>query len=350
MCAKRLDLNGISVGHSHPCFIIAEAGVNHNGNIELALRLVDAAADARASAVKFQTFKAIRLVTSTAPKAEYQQRNTGGGGSQLEMLRRLELSVEDHQRIMARCTERGIMFLSTPFDHDSVELLENLRVPAFKVSSGDLTNLPLLEQLASKRKPIILSTGMGTLGEVEDAVRCLESVEAEFVLLHCVSNYPAAHGETNLRAMLTMKTAFDVLVGYSDHTLGNEASFAAVALGACVIEKHFTLDRNLPGPDHAASAEPHELGHLVEGIRRIEAALGHGRKMPTPSELKTAEVARKSLVAACDIPAGTVFTDDLIAIKRPGTGLPPIMRAYLLNRRVVRDLPAGTLIRLEDVA
>ncbi len=345
-----LQIGDRSIGAGYPCFVIAEAGVNHNGQLDVALQLVDAAVEAHADAVKFQTFKAIRLVTSTAPKAAYQQRNTGDGGNQLDMLRRLELSPDDHQRLIDHCAQRGIRFLSTPFDHDSVDLLDELGVQAFKVSSGDLTNLPLLEHLARKRKPIILSTGMATLGEVEQAVHTLEATEAAFALLHCVSNYPAEHNETNLRAMLTMQAAFGVPVGYSDHTLGNEVCFAAVALGARIIEKHFTLDRNLPGPDHAASAEPNELCHLLQGIRRIELALGDGRKVPTPSELKTAEVARKSLVAACDIPAGAVFTEDLIAIKRPGTGLPPAMRSYILSRTARCPIPAGALICLENVA
>lgn len=338
------------IGDGEPCFVIAEAGVNHNGDIRLALQLVDAAADAGADAVKFQTFKAMKLVTESAPKAEYQVRNTGNTESQLEMLRRLELSPEAHLEILDRCRQRGIVFLSTPFDDDSADLLESLNVPAFKVSSGDLTNLPLLRYLAIKRRPLIVSTGMATLGEVEEAVRTLEEADSSFALLQCISNYPAPPSDVNLRAMATMRTAFGVPVGYSDHTAGTCVSVAAVALGASIIEKHFTLDRTLPGPDHVASLEPDELRRMVQEIREVESALGSGRKVPAACELKTAEVARKSLVAARDIPPGTELTEDMIAIKRPGTGLPPSMRRHLLNRRTKCAIAAGSLFRLENVA
>jgi N,N'-diacetyllegionaminate synthase len=345
-----IQIGSRMIGAGRPCFVIAEAGVNHNGRLDLAMQLVDAAVEAHADAVKFQTFKAIKLVTATAPKAEYQSRNTRDNGPQLDMLRKLELSEEHHRQLIEHCNQRGILFLSTPFDHDSADLLATLDLPAFKISSGDLTNLPLLEHISRKRKPIILSTGMSTLGEVEDAVQTMQSSGADFALLQCVSNYPAEPEESNLRAMGTLQMAFNVPVGYSDHTLGSEVCFAAVAMGACIVEKHFTLDRNLPGPDHVASAEPQELRDLVHGIRRIELALGSGRKTPAASELKTAAVARKSLVAARDIPAGAVLTEDLIAIKRPGTGLPPSMREHLLQRQTRCDIPAGSLILLENVA
>ena len=346
-----VDIAGRRVGRDQPCFIIAEAGVNHNGSLEQALKLIDAASQAGADAIKFQTFAADKLVTRDAPKADYQVRTTKSAESQYEMLRGLELSFEAHRELMAHCRKRDILFLSTPFDEESADMLAKLGVVAFKVSSGDLTNLPFLTFLARKNKPMIISTGMAHLSEVESAVRALESAaNRDFILLHCVSNYPASPADANLRAMDTMKKAFGAPVGYSDHTSGVEVAIAAVALGACVIEKHLTLDRTLPGPDHQASLEPDELTLMVKSIRSVEAALGHGRKEPAASEANTAAVARKSLVAAFDIPAGTELTDEMIAIKRPGTGLPPVMRPQLVGRVAVTDIPAGTLFGPEMVA
>ena len=339
------------VGPGHPCFVIAEAGVNHNGSLEVALNLVDVAAGAGADAVKFQTFKAERLVTPAAPKAEYQLRTTDASESQYEMIRRLELSPEMHRAVMGHCRERNILFLSSPFDEESADLLQQLGVAAFKIPSGEITNLPLLVHVARKGKPMIVSTGMADLSEVAAAVRVIEGEgNHDVVLLQCVSNYPADPADANLRAMHTMAAAFDLPVGYSDHTTGIEVALAAVALGACVIEKHFTLDRGLPGPDHLASLEPQELTALVRGIRTVAAALGHGRKEPAASEANTADVARKSLVAARDIPAGAVLTEELIAIKRPGTGLPPAMRPYLAGRTARLPIPEGTVLTLEMLA
>ena len=339
------------VGAGQPCFIIAEAGVNHNGDIAMAHQLVDAAIEAKADAVKFQTFRAEQLATPEAPKAEYQKQTTGVVESQLEMLRRLELSAEAHRELMAHCREQGILFLSSPFDEESADLLEGMDVAAFKVPSGEITNLSLLTHIARKGKPMIVSTGMAFMGEVEAAVGAIEEAgNQELILLHCVSNYPADPADVNLRAMASMAGAFEVPVGFSDHTIGIEIPASAVALGACVIEKHLTLDRNLPGPDHPASLEPAAFGSMVRAIRNVEAALGHGRKVPAPSEANTAEVARKSLFAAKDIPAGTKLTDDLIAIKRPGTGLPPAMRQQLVGRTVREFIPVGTTISLEMIA
>lgn len=342
---------GRSVGPDSPTFIIAEAGVNHNGNLALARQLIDVAASAGADAVKFQTFRAARLVNADAPQADYQQQNTGTVESQFEMLRRLELSQEEHQALAAHCQRRGILFMSTPFDEPSADFLEALPVALFKIPSGELTNLAYLQHIAAKDKPLIISTGMASLGEVEAAVDAVEATgNRNFVLLHCVSNYPADPADVNLRAMQTLAGAFGCPVGYSDHTLGNEAALAAVALGGCVIEKHFTLDRTLPGPDHPASAEPDELAALVQGIRTVEAALGCGRKRPAASERNTAAVARKSLVAAWDLPAGSALTDDALAVKRPGNGLPPAARPYLLGRRLARNVPAGAVLTLEMFA
>ena len=345
------DVAGRLIGQNQSCFLIAEAGVNHNGDLDLAHQLVDVAIQAGADAIKFQTFRAERLVTADAPKATYQLATTNAGESQFEMLRRLELDADAHGALIAHCRDKHIVFLSTPFDEASADLLETLGVPAFKTPSGEITNLPYLSHIARKNKPMIVSTGMAFLGEVEAAVRTIEAAgNHAFALLHCVSNYPANPADINLHAMQTMARAFNVPVGYSDHTPGIEVSLAAVALGACIVEKHFTLDRNLPGPDHQASAEPAELAALVRGIRIVEAALGDGRKQPAASEANTAAVARKSLVAACDIPAGTTLTETMIAFKRPGTGLPPAMREYLMGRVTRTAISAGTLLTLELLA
>jgi N-acetylneuraminate synthase len=265
---QNIQVGNKLIGPGQPVFVIAEAGVNHNGDLKLARALIDVAVEAGADAVKFQTFRAERLATPDAPKAEYQVQTTGNAESQFEMLRRLELSADAHRELQAYCHERGIIFLSTPFDEEAVDLLDESGVAAFKISSGDLTNSPLLEHVASKGKPVILSTGMSELSELIEAVSVLNTAGCENpVLLHCVSNYPADPAEVNLRAMQTMRSAFDVPVGFSDHTQGIDVALAAVALGACVIEKHFTLDRTMPGPDHRASLEPTELRELVRSIR-----------------------------------------------------------------------------------
>lgn len=339
------------VGSGQPCFVIAEAGVNHNGQLDMAYQLVDVAAQAGADAVKFQTFKAEKVISPLAPKANYQVESTGVGESQLDMVKRLELPFEAFRHLSAYCQERGIVFLSTPFDEESADFLAELNMAAFKIPSGEIPNLPFLAYIARKGRPLIVSTGMAYLGEVETALRTIEAAgNRDWVLLHCVSNYPAQPGDVNLRAMQTMAAAFGAPVGYSDHTLGIEVALAAVAMGACVIEKHFTLDHALPGPDHRASLEPSELARLVRGIRTVEVALGHGRKEPAASEANTAAVARRSLVAACDIPAGTLLTEAMIAIKRPGSGLPPAAREYVLGHTTRETIVAGAPIALEMLA
>jgi N-acetylneuraminate synthase len=335
------------IGPRQPVFVIAEAGVNHNGDLQLARQLIDVAVAAGADAVKFQTFQADRLVTPDAPKASYQVATTGAVESQLEMLRRLELSPEAHRELQTYSNEREIVFLSTPFDEEAADFLDQLNVPAFKISSGDLTNSPLLEHVAGKGKPVILSTGMSDLAELIEAVSVLNSAGCENpILLHCVSNYPASAADANLRAMQTIRAAFDVPVGFSDHTEGIDVALAAVALGACVIEKHLTLDRSLPGPDHRASLEPAELAQLVTSIRRIEIALGDGRKAPADSEVETARVARRSLVAVREIPAGAALEREMVVMRRPGTGLSPAMLPGLLGRRTARPIAAGALLDL----
>ncbi len=339
------------LGKDSSCFIIAEAGVNHNGSLEIAHQLIDVAAHAGADAIKFQTFNADHLVTAEAPKANYQIRNTDNDESQYEMLKRLALSLNDHKELFDYCRQKGIVFLSTPFDEESADFLDELGVFAFKIPSGEITNYAFLKHVARKGKPLVISTGMTTLGEVEQAVETVESTGNEsFVLLHCVSNYPADLVDVNLRAMQTMQSAFGKPVGYSDHTLGIEVALAAVALGASVVEKHLTLDRSMSGPDHKASLEPDGLVAMIEGIRKVELALGDGRKRPAASEANTAAVARKSLVARFDLTAGTVLTSDMIAIKRPGTGLPPIMHRYLVGRILKQDIRMGTLLGLDMVS
>lgn len=347
---SEISIAGRSIGRGRPCFVIAEAGVNHNGDIALACQLVDVAASAGADAVKFQTFSAERLATSEAPKAEYQAKTTGEDESQYEMLKRLELSVDAHEILMRRCKERGILFLSTPFDEQSADLLEALGVAAYKTPSGELTNLPYLQHVARKGKPMIVSTGMSRLSDVDDAMTTIRNASGEVALLHCVSNYPAEPSTVNLRAMHTLQSAFGVPVGFSDHTAGLAIALASVALGATVLEKHYTLDRGLPGPDHQASLEPDELSDLVREIRDVEAALGNGHKIPTPSELTTAAAARKSLVLARDVSAGHVLTERDIVGKRPGTGLALKYRSHVVGRATRDALREGTVLSWEMLA
>lgn len=332
-------------------FVIAEAGVNHNGSAALAVRLVDAAADAGADAVKFQTFKAETLATAAAPKAAYQRRGTARGESQLDMLRKLELSEEGHRRALARAKKRGIAFLSTPFDEASADFLSRLGVALFKLPSGEITNHPLLRHVARKRKPVILSTGMSTLAEVREAVAALRRAGCRrLTLLHCVSNYPAEPKDANLRAMKTMADAFKTPVGWSDHTPGAVVSIAAVALGAAVIEKHFTLDKRLPGPDHAMSLDPKELKAFVGALREAASALGDGIKAPRPCEAPIRLVARRSLVLKSPLAKGTVIAAAHLSSKRPGTGLPPSRLASVIGRRLKRSLPADRPLRAGDLS
>jgi len=332
-------------------FIIAEAGVNHNGSLDLALRLVDAAKASGADAVKFQTFRADLLATRSAHKAPYQERATANSESQFEMLQRLELDAAAHQRLIEHSREIGIQFLSSPFDMQSADLLATMGVSLFKVPSGEITNLPFLQHVARKGRPVILSTGMSTLGEVEEAVHVLQAAGASHLtLLHCVTEYPAPYDEVNLRAMQTLKLAFGLRVGYSDHTPGIDIAIAAVALGAEVIEKHFTLDRSLPGPDHAASLEPDELQEMVAAIRHVEVALGTGIKAPAPCELPNISIARKSVVAARSLPVGhQVATGDL-DIKRPGNGLAPKFLSALIGRTLRVSLAKDEVISWDHLA
>ena len=334
-------------------FIIAEAGVNHNGDLSLARRLVDAAAAAGADAVKFQTFKAVNLASRQAKRAEYQKENLGNGEQdQLSMLRKLEMDEDTHIELIAHCRTRGIEFISTPFDHESITLLERLGISRYKIPSGEVNNLPYLRRIAALGKAVILSTGMCDLADVRAAVDALTAAGQDprrLTLLHCNSGYPTPDADVNLRAMATLAVAFPQLagVGYSDHTIGLEASLAATALGAMVIEKHFTLDRDLPGPDHKISLLPAELTALVTGIRRIETMLGSPEKRPTPSEIPNIAIARKSIVAARPIAAGELFTENNLTAKRPGAGLSPMLWDTILGRPAPRNFEVDDLIEVE---
>jgi len=352
-------------------FIIAEAGVNHNGSLDLARQLVEAAAAAGADAVKFQTFVARQVVSNRAPKARYQQKTTGNSTGQLEMLRKLELDQAAHLQLVQHCQANRIKFISTPFDYPSLQLLVNIiGVDLLKISSGEITNAPFLLQIARTQKPVLLSTGMSTLGEIETALSILafgyissgqkcspaewreaycsregrQALQEKVTLLHCTTEYPAPYGEVNLRAMETMRQAFQLPVGLSDHTAGITVAIAAAAREACVIEKHFTLDRNLPGPDHKASLEPSELAQLVKAVRQVELALGSPVKAPAPCEMDNLCVVRKSIVAARPIKKGEVFTEENLSIKRAGGGLPPLMFWGLLGKKALKDYEADERI------
>ena len=338
-------------------FIIAEAGVNHNGDEAIALQLVETAARCRVDAVKFQTFTADKLVRPGAEKAEYQKRETGAG-DQHSMLKALEMSPELHHRLFKKCVEYGIEFMSTPFDEEAAIFLKQLGMRYLKVPSGEITNLPYLGFLARLNMPIILSTGMADLAEVKTATAHIENARIEMgwpkidgmlTVLHCTSNYPAANIDINLRAMQTIAEATGLPVGYSDHTLGLAVSTAAVALGATVIEKHFTLDRTMPGPDHKASLTPQELGALVKQIRAVEEALGSSVKAPTESEIPVRALVRRSVAAAHDLEMGAMLQSNNLTLLRPGTGIPPASLQHLFGRFIARDIAAGTTLHWDDL-
>ena len=327
-------------------FIIAEAGVNHNGSLDLAKQLIDKACWAGADAVKFQSFKAGSLMTKSAPKADYQKETTGEE-SQFEMIKRLELDYDSHVILRDYADKKGIEFMSTPFDHDSIDLLSRIGVKRFKIGSGDLTNLPYLRHMARKALPIILSTGMSDMDEIKKVTSALKSTGFPMnllTILHATTEYPAPVNEVNLLAMLSMKKELGIDVGYSDHTQGIEIPIAAAALGAVVIEKHFTLDRNFEGPDHKASLEPQELKDMVLAIRKVEHALGDGVKIPTPSESKNIAAARKSLVAAESIKKGELFSQDNLCVKRPGSGINPMRWDEFVGRPSPKNYDKDELI------
>ncbi len=328
-------------------FIIAEAGVNHNGSMETAKKLVDAAAEAGADAVKFQTFKAEKLVCRNAKKAEYQMETTNKAESQFEMLKKLELTADMHKELISYCKEKGILFLSTPFDIDSLKFLVQCGVELIKIPSGEITNYPYLREAGRTGKKVILSSGMSTLDEVREAVKVLrEYGSSEVTVLHCNTEYPTPYADVNLKAMLTLQDELKIKAGYSDHTKGIEVPIAAAALGASIIEKHFTLDHNMEGPDHKASLEPDELKAMVRAVRNIEEALGDGEKKPSGSEEKNISVARKSIVAQIDILEGEVFTEENLTAKRPGTGISPMRWNGIIGQKAKRNFSADELIEI----
>jgi len=336
-------------------FIIAEAGVNHNGSVETAKKLIDAAVEARADAVKFQTFKASSLVIAKAGMARYQSENIGVDEPQIEMLKRLELDKDAYNELAKYCKSKNIIFMSTPFDEVSADLLDAIGVSIFKIPSGEITNKQLIQYIAAKTKPIILSTGMSYLEEVEKAIRWIHEVwgcqikKPQLTLLHCVSNYPAAASDSNLLAMKTMKTTFGVPVGYSDHTLGIEVAIAAVVTGATVIEKHFTLNKNMKGPDHKASLDPTELNAMIKAIRNVEVSFGNGIKQPVHNEYDIRTVARKSLVSVRDIKVGEILSSSDIKIKRPGNGILPEFKDEVIGLEVRKNISADSTITWEDI-
>lgn len=326
-------------------FIIAEAGDNHNGNLDLAFQLVDKAAEAGADCVKFQTFLTEEVISKRAEKAEYQKESTGADESQYEMVKKLELTFDNFRQLQQYANEKGLMFLSTPFDIPSVDFLESIDVPYFKIPSGEITNLPYLIRIAQTGRDIILSTGMAEMDEIEVAVKVLKEHGAgEISLLHCNTEYPTPMEDVNLRAMLTLKQKFGVKVGYSDHTKGIEVPIAAAALGAEIIEKHFTLDHNMEGPDHKASLEPDELKAMVAGIRNIEKAMGSGIKTASDSEKKNIDIARKSIVARKKIVKGETLTEENLAVKRPGNGISPMKWYEVIGTKAVRDYDEDEMI------
>ena len=328
-------------------FIIAEAGVNHNGDIRLAKKLIDAAAESKADAVKFQTFIGEKIISRGTDKANYQKKTTDASESQLDMIKKLELSFDDFRELKSYCERKGILFLSTPFDIDSARFLNEIGMEIFKIPSGEITNYPLLKIIGQFQKKVIMSTGMSESAEIERAMDVLKECGTEDIsLLHCNTQYPTPMEDVNLRAMLQLKNKFHVPVGYSDHTLGIEVPAAAAALGAAIIEKHFTLDKNMEGPDHKASLEPEELAKMVESIRNVETALGDGEKKVTDSEKENIYVARKSIVAAAPIKQGDIFTEENITVKRPGTGISPMRWNEILGQTADRDFEADELIEL----
>lgn len=342
-----IKISSKTISYKSPVFIIAEAGVNHNGKLDLALKMVDAAKNAGADAIKFQTFKAEDVVTAQGKMADYQKKNIGKTESQIEMLRKLELKEEFYGPIIKRCRQKKIIFLSSPHGgFGSVDFLQSLNVPAFKFGSGDLNNLPVLQYAAGFKKPIIIGTGMGTMEEVKEAVDCIKRAgNNKIIVLHCTTNYPCPLDEVNLKAMQTMMQKLSVLVGYSDHTLGIQVPIMAAALDACTIEKHFTLNKNMKGPDHKASTEPDELKEMVDKIRKVKTILGSKIKKPNKSEVSIIKTVRKSIVSLCNIKKGKKFTKDNIGIKRPGNGLAPKYYFHILGKIAKKNISKDGLIK-----
>ena len=345
-----INIGNKTIGEGFPCFLIAEAGVNHNGSLDLAKKMIDAAANANADAIKFQAFSADRLALKDTPLVAYQKKTTQPLKNQHQLLKQLELGINDFRNLKKHCENRGIIFLSSPFDEINADEMQEIGVDAYKIPSGEITNIPLLIHIARKGKPVILSTGMATLCEVESAVQIIEeSGNGQIVLLQCTSEYPADPSVVNLRAMLTLKSVFNYDVGFSDHTIGIEVPLAAVAMGAKIIEKHFTLDRNMPGPDHQASIDESELRELVNGVRKVEIALGDGRKWPSMQEVETSQLVRKSIISKKDINAGEMLTLDNIGTSRPGDGLPPSLIPFVLGKKAKEFIKSNSKIFLDQL-
>jgi N-acetylneuraminate synthase len=348
---RKIAIGNKKIGSGEPCFIIAEAGVNHNGSLDCAKQLIDAACKSGADAVKFQTFSADRIASRTARKADYQLRTTDVEESQYTMLKKLELPPEDFHVLAEYTKKKGVVFLSSPFDCESVDILEKAGVDAYKIPSGEITNVPLLRHIAGKRKPVILSTGMAEMEEIAEAVKLFRNLGIrDLILLHCVTSYPAASDTLNLQVIKTLRRTFGIPVGFSDHSQGIFAAVISRVLGACVIEKHFTLDRNMPGPDHQASLEPDELAALVAAVRATDSALGDGKKHILPAEQAIKCIARKSLVAREDIPAGATVTQKMFEVKRPGTGISPRDIELVVGRTAKRQIPRDTVLTWMDLA
>ncbi len=350
MKIKPIKISSKIIGLNKPVFIIAEAGVNHNGSLHLAKKLVSEAKRAGADCVKFQTFKAERVVALNAPKAAYQLTVTPKKESQYEMLKKLELSESGHRKLADYCKKQKIIFLSTPYSNEDADFLSELGVPAFKIASGQIIELPFLRHLSKKAKPILLSTGMSTMREVEQAVKTImDAGNNKIILLQCTTNYPSRIEDANLSAMAVMREKFKLNAGYSDHTIGSAAAVASVALGACVIEKHFTINKKLPGPDHSSSAVPAEFAAMVKDIRQAEKALGNGRKKPSRTEARNIKGMRRSIAAKLPIKSGSVITHEMLCFKRPATGLTPALADKLAGARARRDIPRDCFISWKDI-
>jgi len=347
---KEIRIGDRVIGNSSPVFIIAEAGVNHNGDLDMARKLVEEAASCGADCIKFQTFKAERVVTEGAPKAKYQLGTTDSTESQIDMLRKIELKPEYHQELKEYAEHLGLVFLSTPYNFEDIDLLESIEVLAYKVASGQIVEHPFLRKISKTGKPIFLSTGMATLAEIEEALRTIhDQGNDSLVLLQCTTNYPSRIEDANLRVIQTFRSVFDCLVGYSDHTIGAESAIASVALGAKVVEKHFTLDKNLPGPDHSSSMTPEELKSLVTKTHMTETSLGKAQKEPTEIEKKNSIGMRRSIVASRDIQKGEVITSDHITFKRPATGLSPQFYDTILGKRASKDISYDELLQKDMI-
>ncbi len=348
---RDIKINSKKIGPKSPIFLIVEAGVNHNGQLSIAKKLIEIASKVKVDAIKFQTFITENLILNGAPKVKYQKRSEDDDENFFEMIKKYEFSKNDFKILKEYCSEKGIIFLSTPFDETSVIWLEELNIPAYKVGSGDMNNFPLLELICSMKKPILLSTGMATLKEVKHSVRFIKSMGVnDIIVFQCTTNYPSSYEEINLNVIDTYKKEFpDLLIGFSDHSLGIEVSIGAVCKGVKVIEKHFTLDKNMEGPDHKASMNPQELHDWVKAIRNIEKALGSGVKGPSETELKIALIARKSIVSIKDLKKGDILTTENISIKRPGTGISPIFFKKCIGKKVKNDIPIDSVIKWDEI-